>query len=497
MLKRVLFMVFLFGVLVSPRAMAQSPCSTSTASPDVICTIPQVYGPAGLANGGALAPVGAHQGHFENDFQQNLAPLSSAVASQLSFLPLASPSSGLSFVFDKALGVFVASNDSYGPILSERAGTVGRHRLYLGVSYQYFNFGSVDGLSLKNLPVAYLHQDDCDRTSTGCNPPPPTQPVTCSVNGGVTSSTGNFLNTGGCSFVRDYIQTDNRIDLKLHQTTMFASFGLTNRVDVSVAIPVVDVLMRATSDATIIPNSMSGLHVFSNPNTATCTASVPPAGSSCYAQNFATGRASTGIGDVTFRVKGTVFKGEHNGVAAGVDVRAPSGDALNFQGTGAWGTRVFGIWSYSGRFSPHVNAGYEWNGSSILAGDVFTGTKARLPNEFFYSAGIEVGIVKRLTAAFDLIGQRIFDGQQLVISTATVLGSCDTPFPVCANPGPATTVPTVIGIKSSYNMTNAAAGLRFNPIGRLLISGNVLVKLDEGGLRANIVPMIAVSYTFK
>jgi hypothetical protein len=46
-------------------------------------------------------------------------------------------------------------------------------------------------------------------------------------------------------------------------------------------------------------------------------------------------------------------------------------------------------------------------------------------------------------------------------------------------------------------MTNAAAGLRFNPIGRLLISGNVLVKLDNGGLGADVVPLIAVSYIFK
>jgi hypothetical protein len=303
-------------------------------------------------------------------------------------------------------------------------------------------------------------------------------------------------NKGKCAFVRDYIQTQNRIDLKLHQTTIFASFGLTNRVDVAVAIPVVDVLMRATSDATIVPQSMSGTHVFPNPDATTCTSTVPPAGSTCYSQNFATARSSTGIGDVTFRVKGTLIKGEHNGVAAGVDVRVPSGNERNFQGAGAPGARIFGIWSYSGRFSPHVNAGYEWNGSSILAGDIFAGTKARLPNEFFYSAGVEAAVVKRVTAAFDLVGQRILDGQQMVSSSVTVLGACDTPSP-CANPAAASTVASVTGRKSSYNITNAAAGLRINPFGRLLVSANVLFKLDDGGLRAKYVPMVAVSYTFK
>jgi hypothetical protein len=475
--------------MISPAVKAQT-CSDTTISPEVICTLPQVFGPGGLSTSstGALVANG-HEGHFLAEFTRNVAPLTSAVASQLSFLPLASPSSGISFTFDKSLGVFVASNDSYGPILSERAGTLGRHRLFVGASYQFFNFGSIDGLSLKSLPSTFLHEDD-----------PGAPGITCSYNGGVTSGAGPLRNKGPCSFVRDYVQTQDRIDLKLHQTTFFLSYGLTDRIDVSVAIPAVDVLMRATSVATIVPNSGSGLHQFKSPTTTTCPTPPPPAGSVCTVQTFSTARNSTGIGDVTFRVKGTVFKGEHHGIAAGVDVRAPSGDELNFHGSGAPGVKLFGIWSYRGRISPHANVGYEWNGSSILAGDIFLGTKARVPNEFVYSVGFEAGLVKRLTAAFDVVGQRILDGQQLIASTATVLGPCDTPGTkagTCANPAPSSTTPTIASKRSSYNMTNAAAGLRFNPFGRLLITGNVLIKLDTGGLRANVVPLVAVSYTFK
>jgi len=468
----------------------------------VICTIPQLYGPAGLSNGGALAPVGDHQGHYESDFQQSLSAVNGAIASELSFLPLSSPSSGLSFVFDKSLGVFVASDASFGPILSERAGTIGRNRFAVGVSYEYFNFNSVDGIGLKNFPVVFLHSDNCTDSPTTCNPTPPTTVINCSVNNGLTSSTGDKRNKGKCGFVRDYIVTQNRIDLKLHQTTIYASFGLTNRIDIAVAIPIVDVAMRASSAATMVPNSMSGLHVFANPDAATCTASVPPPGSPCYSDFFSSARSSTGIGDITIRGKAELIRGEHSGVSAAVDVRAPSGDELNFQGTGTWGTRIFGIWSYSGRFSPHVNAGYEWNGKSILAGDIFSGTKASLPNQFFYSAGVEAAVVKRLTLTFDLVGQRIIDGQKLVRSDATVLGPCDTPAlppfsTACQNPGPAAFVPSVTGVTSSYNMTNAAAGFRFNPFSRLLITANALFKLDEGGMRANVVPLIGVSYTFR
>jgi hypothetical protein len=500
-----------FAVLIcAPNAKGQNPCSTTSLTEKEVCTIPQVFGPAGLSNGGALATVGSHAGHFESDFTAKLAPLNSAVATQLVLLPLASPASGIGLTFDASLGVFVASNDSFGPVLSERATTLGRHRFFVGVSYQYFNFNTLDGLNLKNLPAVFTHENDCLDSPNPC-PAGTTTPnltdtsyTTCSVNGGVTSSTGNVRNTGFCSFVRDYIQTTNRIDLKIHQTAFFVSFGLTSRIDVSVAIPIVDVRMAADSVATIVPQSLSGDHVFPNPSAAACvTHPVPSPSSTCYNDLFSNANNSLGIGDITLRAKGTVWKGEHNGIAAGVDVRLPSGDALNFQGAGAVGANLFGVWSYSGRISPHVNAGYEWNGNSILAGDLTLGTKARLPNQFFYSAGVEAGIVRRLTAAVDIIGQRVFNGQTMISSSATVLGACapGTPFPNCpaGTVLPPSTLPTIAAptTLSSYNVTSAGVGLRYNPFGRLLISANALFKLDEGGLRANVVPLVSISYTFK
>ena len=497
---------YVFG---APAARAQGSCTSGSINLSVICAVPQVYGPNGLSNGGALASVGSHAGHFANDFAASLAPLNSAVASQLSFLPVASPSSGFSFTFDKSLGTFVASNDGYGPILSERARTTGRHRLTVGVSFEYFDFSSIDGIRLKNIPATYLHQPDCQDSPAPCpagtpNPPPSggsPNYVTCSVNYvnnvATTSSTGPLRNKGACGFVRDYIQTQNDIGLTLSQTTIAASFGLTSRIDVSMAIPIVDVHMNVTSAATIVPNSMSGDHVFPNPSAAGCTTSTPPAGSTCYSETFSDSRSSTGIGDITLRVKGTIINGERNGVAAGIDVRTPTGNAMNFLGSGTTGVRLFGVWSYSSRITPHVNLGYEWNGTSVLAGDVFTGTSARLPNELFYSAGADAAVVRRLTAAFDLVGQRILSGQQLTAAQVSVLGACDTPVPGCANPAPSSNQPSVVGQTGSYNLINALAGVRINPFKSLLVSGSVLFKLDNGGLRANYVPVLSASYSFK
>src|SRR5262249_38537306 len=123
------------------------------------------------------------------------------------------------------------------------------------------------------------------------------------------------------------------------------------------------------------------------------------------------------IGDVLFRVKGTVWKGEHFGLAAAMDFRAPTGNENDFQGAGTWGVKPFVIASYRGRISPHVNLGYQWNGDSILAGSIDVehnlSSKGQLPNEFIYTVGADVGIAKDFTFSLDLLGQRFSDAQRL------------------------------------------------------------------------------------
>jgi hypothetical protein len=34
------------------------------------------------------------------------------------------------------------------------------------------------------------------------------------------------------------------------------------------------------------------------------------------------------------------------------------------------------------------------------------------------------------------------------------------------------------------------------PVGGLLLTGNVLIKINDGGLRAKFIPLIGLSYTF-
>src|SRR5262249_31546531 len=162
-------------------------------------------------------------------FTENVKPLSVTIASQLTSLPLASPYSGISFTFDKSLGIFIAAKEGYGPILSESARTVGRHRLSVGFAYQFFNLDSLDGVNLRNFP-SLSFQNDLVGDGTG------TPLITCTVNGGQTIgqpsgvSAQNRSNVGVCSFIRDYISAQNRVDFVENQYTVSASFGLTDRI---------------------------------------------------------------------------------------------------------------------------------------------------------------------------------------------------------------------------------------------------------------------------
>jgi hypothetical protein len=180
----------------------------------------------------------------------------------------------------------------------------------------------------------------------------------------------------------------------------------------------------------------------------------------------------------------------------GVDVRTPTGDEKNFLGSGAVGVRPFGVFSYQARISPHADLGYEVNGSSILAGD-FVGTsntKGALPNRFVYILGADAAVTRRLTAAFDLYGQRLFSSPQLTRTQFTDKGACVNAACTQVNPGSAH--PDVTGTTSDLDLEDASVGLKLRPFGKLVFSANALIKLNDHGLRARVVPLVGLGYSF-
>jgi hypothetical protein len=171
--------------------------------------------------------------------------------------------------------------------------------------------------------------------------------------------------------------------------------------------------------------------------------------------------------------------------AFGLDVRVPTGDEENLLGVGAPGVRPFVVLSRSSRaFSPHFNAGYLWNGSSVLAGNPATGEAADLPDQVTYVVGADFGVSQRFTFVLDVLGTYLLDAPRLNQSTFRGLDAAGT------------TLPTVSFTTESYNLLSGAVGFKLNVVESLLVDVNLLFNLDDNGLRDKITPLVGFEYAF-
>jgi hypothetical protein len=208
--------------------------------------------------------------------------------------------------------------------------------------------------------------------------------------------------------------------------------------------------------------------------------------------------SASGIGDLVARVKWNAWEGERAGFAAGLDVRLPTGAALNYLGSGSYGVKPFAVFSYRARVSPHVLVGYEWNSDSITAGDLTTNVKGSLPNDFVYTVGADARLTGWLTGDVDIVGERVFGTETIAVTPQPFLANCGT---CTANPNPSTVMMNnlVTNPNSSYNITSASMGIKARPlhkVSRLVFTANVLVRLDDGGLRSKAAPLVGLGYTF-
>jgi hypothetical protein len=404
--------------------------------------IPELFGPSGLkVDSQARLPDGStHSAHFNSAFQAEFTQFNIALASQLAAIPLPTPASGFTYTFDSALGVFQRSTQSFGPILTERSETIGKKKVTFGVTYQHFGFDSIEGLSLGDVPSVFTHDD-------------------AQLGGGRT----------------DVVTTDNSIDASVDQTVAFLSYGLGSRFDISVAVPFVSVDLAAQSLAQV-----QRIGTASSPATHFYDDGSGGFGTT---ETYRSSGHASGIGDVVVRLKGNPVHNDSVALALGIDGRFPTGDEEDLLGIGAFGVKPFVVLSLSqGRVAPHLNVAYLWNGESVLAGNAATGQKEDMPDQVQYAVGADIGVTKRLTLAFDFLGTYVIDSPRLLRETFTAANG--------------KSFPQIGFVTESYNLANGAAGLKFNPVGRLLVDFNVLFKLDSAGLRDNVTPLFGIEYAF-
>jgi len=441
MTKRVCLVVVAVVMAAGPAA-AQDPYNVAVRVEQLSRIFNDLYGPRGLVvdSTAALAGGQSHSGHFLGGFESEFSQFGIALTSQLVSLPLPTPAAGFTYQFDPALGVFNRTTNSFGPIMSERAETIGARRLSIGLAAQRLEFDSIEGLDLDRIPAVFSHE--------------------------------NAELLGGRE---DVITTVNSVEASVTRSTLFVSYGVTNRFDVSVAVPYVTANLVVTSDATIrrLGTTIPEIHFF--------RATDDSAGERRIFTAFGD---AAGLGDINVRAKVTVKRTARQGVALGVDARMPTGDEENLLGTGAAAVQPYAVWSASiGPFSPHVNAGYQWNGSSVLAGGT-RGAQARdLPDVVRYSAGGAVELHPRLTFAVDVVGRWVIDSPRLSRQTFRALDG-------------RSTFDDIAFRKGSLHELSAATGLKLNIVDRLLLNANLLFRLNSAGLMDKVSPLVGLEYAF-
>ena len=398
-------------------------------------------------------PFPSHETHFigaDSPQFQAVEQLNQQIANQLSTFPLASSAGGFTYTFDPNLGVFSRATDSFGPIYAERTDTIGRGRFNLGLNYSHYTFDHINDLSLRNggLKLVFTHIDTNGDASN-------LQPW---FEGDVITAT---------LFVK--IQTDI--------TAFEMTYGLGDRFDVGIAVPIVHVELDAVTDATIdklaTATNSPGIHQFLNGTSS---------------ETFQQSGTASGVGDVVLRAKYRLTSSATPGLALGADVRLPTGDEGNLLGTGTTQVKFYAIGSaHLGAFSPRFNAGYTF--SNHRSG------QPRLPDEISYSGGFDWALSPRLTFVVDALGRTFRDTQIVSVENATFVANTN-PSPVTPPVLNSAVLPRLVTRDGNLTTFLGSVGFKVNPVGNLLLTVNGLFSLNKNGLRDDFTPLIGLDYSF-
>jgi hypothetical protein len=356
--------------------------------------------------------------------------LNNLIGAQVSSFPLGSSAGGFSWTFDPALGSFSRVSPSFGPVFSERALTIGRRRLNVGINYQRGTFDGLEGKDLRGDDIKFY--------------------------------TGADLGPFSIFF-------EDSLDLKMSADTVgiFATYGVTDRLDLGIAIPIMNVRMRATL-TTRIGTTTSGV----NP-----TPAIPPQ---------VVSDSANGIGDIVIRGKYNFWKARGGGLAAGVDWRLPTGDEEELLGVaGAQGKFYVAASSAYGRFSPHFNAGLTVSGDTTAGRSLETAI-FQPADEINYAGGVDVAITPHLTVVGDVVGRTLRDTQQPQFD----LRLRDVPTDFGAN------FREWVAESGSIQLLLGSVGVKFNPVSRSLISFNLLFPLNDRGLRDDLTLVGGFEWSF-
>jgi hypothetical protein len=432
------------------------------------------------------APSGTvnHQSHFflgGENLSLAVRELNLSLATQLTTFPLASSSGGFTYGLGPR-GEVVPTSTTFGPLFAERGLTIGRQKFNFGFTFQQTGYSAFEGVDLDSSQLRFISQHN------NC----------CPAGVGVPLQTTDFFP----EFERDLLLSSLSAEITTRTNAFFANYGLTDRFDIGLAVPIVNVQMDASVRGEILRTATAAtptVHSFDGLGQAVKTVSVSD--------------SASGIGDLLVRAKYNFLRTDTTALAAAMDLRLPTGNEDELLGTGATQTQLFFIASGEfGRLSPHVNLGYTFSSgtaSELIASVDDPGTQfgapaatvdehpldLSVPDQVNYTFGISVAAAPRLTLGFDVRGRSYKDVPRFTLADTTYV-----------NRGPGATLPTssfaasdefVIETKrGSLNQVLGVLGGKINIANTLLLNVTVLFQMNDAGLKTKPTPVIGFDYVF-
>lgn len=347
-------------------------------------------------------------------------------------VPLSATSSGATFSF--VGGVPVRTSTSAGPIFGERTQTLGRGRFFIGASVTGVEFTSLNGVPLDAMQLNFKHEDG-DPTGT----------------------------LGDPEFENDIMALDLAMNVDVIVGTLAVTAGLTDFMDVGVAVPFVRTQVSGRTEAQILPFGSTAIHRFGGDATdPVLRATATMEGS------------ASGIGDIAGRVKINLGQGETMGAALLTEIRFPTGDEDDLLGVGATQVRAMGLYSAQlGTFSPHLNVGYQARNGEAQSDAVIVQTA--FDNLLTEWATLAVGIESEIQ-----VGENKF-----VLPETIVL---DEPF---LRRFPATNVPNTGG-----DVLRASIGGKFTVREGTVLVLNGIFPLKDVGLQPDYIWTVGLDFPF-
>jgi len=388
-----------------------------------------------------LSVDGTHQLHFnpaaggaENGMTVFL---QQAIGASASNIPIAAATS-TGVLIQSGEGLPTRETTSPGPIFAERMQTLGKGGLYFAVNMTNFNYASLRGVPLSGLHTNITHQDVAP------------------------------IGLGNPGFENDVISVNTTMHIDMLAATPNFTYGVTDKIDVGLAVPLLYTSLTGTSQAQIQPFGPNDPHYFGDSTHRSLTATS------------AASQTAFGIGDIAMRVKVNLHAEKTWGFAVLADVRAPTGDAKNFQGAGVWGFEILGIGSATfGPFSPHANLGYQ-------------GHDGTTQSDFALATlGFDQRMNDLATLVVDFISQwQVGSSPYQLPPNVTV-----TSFNTGGIPNTQRTiVPTNIPNERD-NVVIASVGAKFLQKNGVTWVANALIPIISGGVQPNAALTFGVEYT--